>query len=244
MSTLLITRPEPDASHSAAHLLAMSLTPIKMPLLERVKVEADLPGPEGFAAIAITSANAVRALAEAGEVNRFTHLPVYAVGLQTSSEAQLHGFKNIAHVDRNLAGLADHLAHTQVGGPIFYPCGIHLSGDLGRTLAPFGVNVVTCPIYDMVRVGSVPEVVLEEIENGGVDGCLVYSRRTAAAFVALVGSKISPEAHKKIAMLCFSEKVAEPLIEGRFVRILLSERPDEEAMMSLALSFAREQNAS
>jgi uroporphyrinogen-III synthase len=244
MSTLLITRPDPDASFSAARLLAMSLTPITMPLLQRIDLDVEVPDAEGFSAVVMTSANAVRSLSEAGVVNRFTHLPVYAVGLQTASEAQLHGFKTIVHVDRNLAGLADHLAHGRIEGKVFYPCGTHLSGDLAKTVAPFGVDVLTCPTYDMVRVETVPEPVIEEIENGGIDGVLLYSRRTAAAFVALVGSKISPEAHKRLAMLCFSEKVAEPLIEGRFARISLAEHPDEEAMMTLALSFAREQNAS
>ena len=47
-----------------------------------------------------------------------------------------------------------------------------------------------------------------------------------------------------LAMLCLSEGVAEPLMGAHFNRISLADRPDEEAMMSLALAFAREQNGS
>jgi uroporphyrinogen-III synthase len=45
-------------------------------------------------------------------------------------------------------------------------------------------------------------------------------------------------------MLCLSEAIAEPLIAAHFVRISLADYPSEEAMMSLALAFARDQNAS
>ena len=45
-------------------------------------------------------------------------------------------------------------------------------------------------------------------------------------------------------MLCLSEAVAEPLIDAHFVRVGLADHPSEEAMMGLALSFARDQNAS
>jgi uroporphyrinogen-III synthase len=38
-----------------------------------------------------------------------------------------------------------------------------------------------------------------------------------------------------------SEAVAGPLLEARFNRINLADRPDEDAMMALALAFAREQ---
>ena len=44
-------------------------------------------------------------------------------------------------------------------------------------------------------------------------------------------------------MLCLSETVAEPLIDAHFVRVGLADYPSEEAMMGLALSFARDQNA-
>ena len=45
-------------------------------------------------------------------------------------------------------------------------------------------------------------------------------------------------------MLCLSEAVAEPLFDAHFVRVSLAEAPSEQAMMGLALSFSRDQNAS
>jgi uroporphyrinogen-III synthase len=38
--------------------------------------------------------------------------------------------------------------------------------------------------------------------------------------------------------------VAEPLLENHFNRISLADRPDEDAMMALALAVAREQTGS
>ena len=44
-----------------------------------------------------------------------------------------------------------------------------------------------------------------------------------------------------LGMLCLSENVAAPLIGAHFVRVGLADHPSEEAMLGLALSFARDQ---
>ena len=50
------------------------------------------------------------------------------------------------------------------------------------------------------------------------------------------------KAKAKLGMLCLSESVAAPLIAAHFVRVALADHPSEDAMMGLALSFARAQN--
>ena len=70
------------------------------------------------------------------------------------------------------------------------------------------------------------------------------SRRTAETFARLCEGKLSRLSRLELGMLCISEAVAEPLIDAHFVRVGLADHPSEEAMMALALSFARDQNAS
>ena len=65
-----------------------------------------------------------------------------------------------------------------------------------------------------------------------------YSRRTAQTFVSLADRVAE---RSRLGMLCLSEAVAEPLIAAHFVRVSLADHPSEEAMMALALSFARDQ---
>jgi len=86
--------------------------------------------------------------------------------------------------------------------------------------------------------------VIAELDGGAVEAALFYSRRSAGAFAMLAASRLSGKAKRRLGMLCLSETVAEPLIDAHFVRVGLADYPSEEAMMGLALSFARDQNAS
>ncbi|MDB5614885.1 MAG: uroporphyrinogen-III synthase, partial [Devosia sp.] len=128
----------------------------------------------------------------------------------------------------------------QMRGPIFYPTGKHQSADLAKALAPLGVMVATAKIYEMVAVEALPETVLDALCSGEIRAVLAYSRRTAEIFVSLTQT-LDRAQRQSIGMLCISEAVAEPLLAAHFNRIGLADSPDEDAMMALALAFAREQ---
>ena len=104
--------------------------------------------------------------------------------------------------------------------------------------------VVTARIYEMRTVAAIPDELLEAIDLGRFAAALFYSRRTAETFVTLTTGRLGRKARTRLGILCLSEQVAEPLIAGHFVRIGLPDHPSEEAMMALALSFARDQNRS
>lgn len=243
MVGVLVTRPEPDAALSAAQLGQLGITPVVAPLLRRVGLLANLPKPDGFSALALTSANALRELARRGVAAAYRHLPAFTVGDHTAREARELGFADVRSAGGRLGDLVELLAHAGIGGPVLYFAGKHLSGDLAKSLAPYALPVTTVRIYDMVPVDGVPAELVERIERDEIHAAMLYSRRTAQAFVDLFGPRLSRAAHLKLAMLCLSEKVAEPLLGNHFVRISLADRVDDEAMMSLALSFAREHNA-
>src|SRR5450755_3888430 len=59
---VLITRPEPGASETAARVSAMGLTPIIAPFLEIRPVPVRLPPPQSIAAVLFASGNAVGAI--------------------------------------------------------------------------------------------------------------------------------------------------------------------------------------
>ena len=83
------------------------------------------------------------------------------------------------------------------------------------------------------------QMLIRRLEDGDISAALFYSRRTAETFVSLTTGL---SARAKLGMLCLSENVAAPLIAAHFVRVALADYPSEEAMMGLALSFARAQN--
>jgi uroporphyrinogen-III synthase len=194
--------------------------------------------------MALTSANALRALTARGQLERYRELKVYAVGDRTAEAARTAGFASVVSAGGDLGDLADLLAHSRLTGPVLYPAAKHQSGDLAKSLAPFGVMVVTARVYEMIETAELPDELLAALAGGEIGAALFYSRRTAETFVRKAADFHLPKSVKtRLGMLCLSEHVAAPLIEARFVRVGLADHPSEEAMMTLALAFARDQNA-
>ena len=231
MIRMLVTRPEPDASETAGRLRALGIEAIVQPLLIAETLRTTLPAADGFAALAVTSANALRALHDRGELPRFLRLPLFAVGDRTAALAREFGFAEVVSARGNIDDLVRLLAKAGIDGPILYPAARQQSGDLAKALAPYGVMVITAPVYAMNPVSS--------LNVADVHAILFYSRRTAHTFAALAGDFTNKAG---IGMLCLSEAIAEPLLAAHFVRVSLADHPSEDAMMALALSFARDQN--
>jgi uroporphyrinogen-III synthase len=209
--------------------------------MSRVTLDFHLPPVAGFAAIAVTSANALRALGARQALDSMLGLPVYAVGDRTAHEARMLGFTSVVSAGGTLEQLATSLALARLQGPVLYPAGRHLSGNLAQALAPHGVMVVTVTVYEMVAETSLPESVARALIAEEIGAVLLYSRRSAEIFVQTAGPHLAAAKRRVLACLCLAENVAQPLIEAHFTRVHLADRPDEEAMMSLALAFAREQ---
>lgn len=241
---MLVTRPEPDASDTAARLAAIDIEPALCPLLRHETLSTSLPDADGFAGLAITSANALRALGERGALDPFRKLPAYTVGDRTARLAEEMGFSFVQSAGGSLGDLVDLLAHSGIKGPIFYPAGRDQSGDLAKSLAPFGLMVIAAQVYAMNPIDELPAQIIGELEDSSIDAALFYSRRTAETFVRLAEGHLSRLARLELGMLCLSETVAEPLVSAHFVRVGLADYPSEEAMMALALSFSRDHNAS
>lgn len=241
---MLVTRPEPDAQASIDRLAALGIEAVAAPLLTRATLDFHLPALEGFAALAVTSTNALRALEDRGVLDRLKHLPVYAVGDRTAHEARSLGFSEVLSAGGTFERLTTLIALADLTGPVLYPAGRHLSGDLAHALAPHGIMVVTATVYEMVAESVFPEEVLLDIESGALGAALLYSRRTADIFCTLAGPRLSEAKKRDFALFCLSENVAQPLVENHFTRVHLADRPDEDAMMSLALAFVREQSGS
>lgn len=239
MVLMLVTRPEPDASETAARLNALDIETVIDPLLIAQTLPTSLPPAEGFAALAVTSANALRALDDRGDLSGYRGLPLYAVGDRTAETARRLGFGNVTSARGNMNDLVALLAEAGLKGPILYPAARQQAGDLGKALAPRGIMVITTPVYDMLPSAGLSETTAAALASGTISGALFYSRRTAETFATLAAGLRD---RTKLGVLCLSETVAAPLVAAHFVRVALADHPSEEAMLGLALSFARDQN--
>jgi uroporphyrinogen-III synthase len=242
MAKMLVTRPEPDAGESIARLRALGIEGIAAPLLERAALHALLPAPRGLGGIALTSANALRALDERGALGPYRGLKTFAVGEKTAAEAEALGFTDIVTAGGTLQHLVETIGRAGLAGPVFYPTARHQSADLGAALAPLGVEVIASRVYEMRAVSALAPEVLEALRGDVFSAALFYSRRTAETFVELVHGRLDDRARARLHVLCLAEPVAEPLLAARFVSVGLADQPSEAAMMTLALAFVREQN--
>ena len=243
MTTMLVTRPEPDAQSTLLRLDALGIAGLAAPVMTRLTLDTSLPPPDGFAAMAVSSANGLRALADRGVLERYVNLPTFAVGDRTAWEARQLGCQEVISAGGTVTELVNAIARANLTGPVFYPAGKHLSHDLGKALAPFGIMVATARLYDMVPVDVLAADIIAGLADGSIGAAMLYSRRSAEIFVGLLDGHLGQQERTAIAMLCLSETVAEPLIAAHFNRIHLADWPSEEAMMALALAFTREQTA-
>ncbi|WP_417307760.1 uroporphyrinogen-III synthase [Devosia sp.] len=239
---MLVTRPEPDASDTAGRLDALGIGALKAPMLTQQVLTTSLPDAEGFGAMAITSANALRALQARGVLEAYLDLPVYAVGQRTAGLAREMGFARVESAGGTVTKLVELLGTAPIDGPILYASGREVTSDLGRALAPTGRMVITAEVYAMVAASELPEAVASAIASGRVAAALFYSTRSAAVFAQLTAG-LPRQLKARLGVICLSEAVALPLVDAHFVRVALADYPSEEAMMGLALSFARDENA-
>ncbi len=238
MAKLLITRPAPDNQRTAKLLVAQNIETELLPLLSFGVLDAQLPDITGFAALAVTSTNTIRALEALGQIPALSHLPLFAVGEKTAKAAFAGGFTSLSTASGSVESLGDIIAGTGIAGPVLYPAARDRSGNLAALLENRNIEVITIPVYAMEARTSLTSAEAALLKDNSLDGILFYSTRTAQTFAMLMCDSRLDTIRQKPA-LCLSQKVAGPLREAGFEKIHVSEAPNESAMLALALSFTR-----
>lgn len=221
-----ITRAQPGAAATATRVRAMGRDAVVEPLLEvrpMAGAEVDL---EGAAALAFTSANAVRAFAA---ISGERGLPVFAVGDATAAAARAEGFADVASAAGDLAALAALLAERRDalgGGVVVYPAPAAPSGDLAAMAAAAGITLREAPLYETVR--RTPSPALDALLPN-VDGVLVHSARAAGALAAFLHAHPAGQ----LTAFCLSDQAAAPLSRSQLAAIRVAARPDERALLAL-----------
>jgi len=234
--TLLVTRPEPDNEQTARLLQKGGFKVELLPLLTFQALEFDLPAPEKFAAIAVTSTNALRALKQKDMLEDLRKIPLFAVGQKTAEQAKTLGFDDVEAASGNLSSLAGLISAKQLEGALFYPAARHLSGDLNSMLSGNEINVETVPVYEMKPLEKLDRRQQKMLRDGSIAAGLFYSRRSAQTFIKLCPSSAIDAA--RLPVLCLSQNVADIFEDAGFEQIHRSSAPNQQAMIALALSFA------
>src|SRR5262245_6534472 len=102
---VLVTRPEPGASHTARRLAGAGFEPVILPLTEiRPLPFHRIAGVGAADAIAVTSANAIRH-APQDLISALRQKPLFAVGGETARAAKNAGFADVFEGPGDSAGL-------------------------------------------------------------------------------------------------------------------------------------------
>lgn len=231
---LLLTRPEPEATATAARLEALGHDVLVEPML---RIEF-LPPPRGVlppAAIIFTSGNGVRAVRQWPEAASWAAVPVFAVGGKTAALASDTGFTDVraASGDANaLVGLVSK-ALDGTAGTILYPAPRDRAGDVEGRLAESGFAVRAVEAYRAIAAERISDELREAILRGEIDGALFFSRRTAVIFRDLVKDAGLSAALRAMRLFALSAQVAGPLKELPSAGLRVASRPDGESLFSL-----------
>ena len=225
---VLVTRPEPEATRTAALLAERGHLAHTAPLARIELLDTDLPAPAAVDVVLLTSANAVPAL------HAFRHLPVYAVGDATAAAARAAGAASVVSADGDWVRLASVLA-----GPSGPPAGsrlLHLSGtltggDLAGATGAAGFDYRRCPVYTLHPVPWLEPSTLRLLARGELDAALFLSPAHATIWRSLI-RRAAAETHLfPIRAVCLSQAVARPLRELAWLSVEAATSPTLPALI-------------
>jgi uroporphyrinogen-III synthase len=225
---IALTRPEEDAGALKAKLEAMGHSVVMAPLMTiRPRTDVAIPS-RPWQAIAVTSANGIRALPEN---DRLKSIRTLTVGPQSLKAALARGFRAEAH-GGDVNGLAAFIRSSldPQAGPILYLSGAETAGDLEGQLKTAGFDCHRAVLYDAVPAEGLSEAETA-LRKDEIEAVLLYSPRSAKIWLKLASAAGVLQQAARIRNFCLSRNVASVLPEG-WVK-LVPETPDEQAMLAL-----------
>ena len=233
---LLVTRPQPAAEATARRLERLGHRPQLLPLAQAERLpqaaRAALETPHD--AIALTSAEAVRVLAELGaDLTPHKAKPCFCVGEATARAARDLDFTAVHTGSGTGKSLAELIVArlSALEAPVLYLAGSPRSKGFEATLRQLHIDHVTVECYRMQPIAHPPDALTRLLSAGPPDAVLLYSNDTARRFAALLVDAGLEAAAFSPRYLCLSDAVAAALPEGAPVEI--AARPDEESLFSL-----------
>ncbi|MER8846411.1 MULTISPECIES: uroporphyrinogen-III synthase [Mesorhizobium] len=233
MLRVLVTRPEPGASRTARKLEETGFEPLLLPLTETRAMPVDAKGvPDDVAAVAITSANAVRH-ASRDIIAVLSNLPCYAVGRSTAEAARKAGFLSVNEGPGDAEALADGMAIAFSGKTIVYLCGRVRFHAFEQRLKAAHVQVHAVETYGTLAVTHSEEAVLQLISGQSVDAVLLYSAKAAAEMQVLARRPALQSAFENTHFFALSARIAVAFGDSTGKAMHVAARPDEEALLAL-----------
>lgn len=209
---ILVTRPEPEASETAAALRALGYRALVSPALRRVRLERAAPADLAAAqAAALTSAAAAAALAEdLGGAAPPARLGAYCVGERTAAAARRVGFARVETGPGDAAALLPQLRRLDPrAGPLLLLRGREIAVDLAEPLTREGFTILETRLYAAEETSVLAPEARAAMAGEEVAAALFLSARTVDAFLAAALAAGLSAGLRPIAAVCNSQRTAE-----------------------------------
>jgi uroporphyrinogen-III synthase len=226
---VLITRPEPGASNTAARIAAIGLVPIVVPLMEirphRIRVS-----PGRIAAVLLTSGNAVDALSALAR-----SVPVVTVGAATAQRAEKAGFIDVASADGDAVALAAlvRARFRPSDGTLLLAAGRGQSLPLAADLRASNYRVARRVAYAAVPLPRLPEQAIAALLDHRTRAVLLFSAESARHFLRLVRRAGLLGALADREAITIGPQAAMALKQVPWARIRVAVKPTQDDMLAL-----------
>lgn len=232
MKTVLVTRPQPGATRTSERLLCAGFLPLVLPLTRIVALDAARPKVK-FAAVAVTSASALREASDA-LLRPLLKAPCFVVGEATAAAARARGFETVTMGGGDGASLAQTvIEELPTKGCILYLTGKVRAPDFEQSLRKSQVHFRCILTYDTVSVSYTTEFLLDFFAQKRIDCCLLYSRWGAEEFLRLTSRPEIAHHFDNTTIFCLSRRIADALSASRHGAIHVAAKPEEDALVQL-----------
>lgn len=247
---ILVTRPEAEAARTAALIVAAGHEPVVAPMLEVVIARDARLDLAGVQAVALTSGNAVRALAQLDDCASLRSLPTFTVGGATAKQARAQGFSRIISAEGDGAALIAEIAARlrPADGAVLWATGRDRAVDLASVLGQRGFSVRMVEVYRTEAIGHLPREACDAMSQAGsqvgsgtastagIDAVTIFSRRTAEAYLAAVVADGVIEQARRTPTSVISAEAAAPLVAAGFSAIVIATEPTAAAVLGAIAS--------
>ena len=225
---VIVTRAQPGADETAAHLAELGYKAILSPMLKIADTGLDRAALESVTELVFTSANGVRAFLTAGAgTEGFT---AWCVGPATSAAAREAGFAIIVEGDGDADDLARLIltARSELAGPLLHIANDAAAGNLVATLKAAGLDARFDAAYRTQAEPSLNADALSALSAlaQGPAIVLVHSAKGATALAA------SGAPLERAGIVAISENAAAPLEARANAGLWIAARPNEAALMA------------
>lgn len=236
--SILITRPEEDVGPLQNQLEEMGFETVSNPILSISYHDDVVSDLDNVQAILFTSANGVRAFIRQNSVRS---LPVFTVGHASARAAREAGFTSVESADGDVEALANLVKKDldPKNGALLHIAASRVAGDLAGALGQSGFEVRRDILYTAQVAEKLLDQTQEAFHQNKIDAVLLFSPRTAIAFVSLMRAADLEEACSCVTVFCLSPAVAKVVGMVNWQGIEIAQKPNQEALLDAVTEWSQ-----